>query len=140
MLVSDAPQRAALLQCKAPGPYTYKPCASCHVTQEGDDGGELGDHRNLSPLRSRDEILRGLEELAGMRAGSTDEAQKSRELGVKMEDPKAPTSWIKTLRSSGEPTRIAPPEILHVDALVGIKLPNSTRTPDPSRPDTHAIH
>ena len=72
MLVSDSPQRAQLLYCKAPNKSTMFPCLMCLVSQTEPDGGELCDPNFpiYDKMRSRKYQDRVQKELTKLPRGS----------------------------------------------------------------------
>ena len=119
LLVSDSPQRALVLHCKAANASTLKPCPDCWVTQTGPDGGDLGDpfcgkhlHR-----RKRAVVVRHFEELQQLPPGSSAASRRSTELGVNALSNDSP-SPLYEIMTVGEPCRVATADILHVDGQV----------------------
>ena len=119
LLVSDSPQRALVLHCKAANASMLKPCPDCWVTQTGPDGGDLGDlfcgkhlHR-----RKRAVAVRHFEELQQLPPGRSVASRRSTELGVNALSNDAP-SPLYEIMTVGEPCRVATADILHVDGQV----------------------
>ncbi|CAN0305186.1 unnamed protein product [Ascophyllum nodosum] len=119
MLVSDSPQRAQLLYCKAPNKSTKFPCPTCLVSQTEPDGGELCDPNFpiYNKMRSRKYQDRVQKELAKLQRGSTVAKKLSTKTGVNAKNPETPWSPLTDLITTGESARVAVAEILHLDPL-----------------------
>ena len=118
MLMSDSPQRAQLLYCKAPNKST--PCPACLVSQTEPDGGELCDPNFpiYDKMRSRKYQDRVQNESTELPRGSTAAKKLSTKIGVNVMDLEAPRSPVNDLITTGESARVAVAEILHLDPLV----------------------
>ena len=123
MLVSDSPQRAQLLYCKAPNKSTKFPCPTCLVSQTEPDEGELCDPNFpiYDKMRSRKYQDRVQKELAKLQRGSTAAKKLSTKTGVNAKNPEAPRSPLTDLITTGESARVAVAEILHLDPLVRLR-------------------
>ena len=117
MLVSDSPQRAQLLYCKAPNKSTKLPCPTCLVSQTEPDGGELCDPNFpiYDKMRTRKYLDRVQKELTKLPRGSAAVKKLSTKRGVNAKDPEAPRSPVTDLITTGESARVAVAEILHLD-------------------------
>ena len=130
MLVSDSPQRAQLLYCKAPNHSTVFPCPTCLVSQTGSDGGHLGDENFAiySQMRSRENQDRVQRELGMLPKGSAEAKELSTKTGVNAKDPESPRAPVTDLITTGESARVVVAEILHLDPLVDfVKYSGSDR-------------
>ena len=123
MLVSDSPQRAQLLYCKAPNKNTMFPCPACLVSQTEPDRGELCDPTFpiYVKMRSRKYQDRVQKESTKLPRGSTAAKKLSTKTGVNVKDPEAPRSPVTDLITTGESARVAVAEILHLDPLVRLR-------------------
>ena len=108
MLMSDSPQRAQLLYCKAPNKST--PCPACLVSQTEPDGGELCDPNFpiYDKMRSRKYQDRVQKELTKLPRGSTAAKKLSTKTGVNVVDLEAPRSPVIDLITTGENLRKLP--------------------------------
>ena len=121
MLMSDSPQRAQLLYCKAPNKST--PCPTCLVSQTEPDGGELCDPNFpiYDKMRSRKYQDHVQKESTKLPRGSTAAKKLLTKPGVDFKDPEALRSPVIDLITTEESARVAVAEILHLDPLVRLR-------------------